>query len=101
LTKEFPDVLIPPVNIPIVPISQAKRGVRSPLATASTLVSDPGLDWRQVFVVEIAAIALLERLTWHPAAYYVPPHRQVVIVENRPIFCSTLSLEKEVVTSHF
>ena len=78
------------MNIPIVPISQAQRGVRSPLATASTLVSDPGLDWRQAFRVEIAAIALLERLTWHPAAYYVPPHRQVVIVENRPVFVSRI-----------
>jgi hypothetical protein len=63
---------------------------RSPLATASTLVSDPGLDWRKAFRVEIAAIALLERLTWHAAVYYVPPHRQVVIVENRPVFISSL-----------
>ena len=78
------------MNIPIVPISQAQRGVRSPLAAASTLVSDPGLDWKRAFRVEIAAIALLERLTWHPAAYYVPPHRQVVIVENRPVFVSRI-----------
>jgi hypothetical protein len=82
--------LFTPVKIPIVPLSQAERGVRSPLATGSTLVSDPGLDWRKAFRVEIAAIALLERLTWGPVAYYVPPHRQVVIVENRPVFCSSL-----------
>ena len=78
------------MNIPIVRLSQAERGVRSPLAAASTLVSDPGLDWRQAFRVEIAAIALLERLTWHPTDYFVPPHRQVVIIENRPVFVSTL-----------
>jgi hypothetical protein len=90
LTADNPDALIPPVNIPIVPNSQAKRGVRSPLATASTLVSDPELDWRKAFRIEIAAIAILERLTWHPAAYYVPPHRQVVIIENRPVFVSRI-----------
>ena len=78
------------MNVPTVHLSQAKRGVRSPLATASTLTADPGLDWKQAFRTEIAAIAILERLAWHPAAYYVPPHRQVVIIENRPVFCSAL-----------
>jgi len=78
------------MNVPTVPFSQAKRGVRSPLATTSTLTADPGLDWRHAFRVEIAAIAILERLVWHPAAYYVPPQRQVVILENRAVFCSSL-----------
>jgi len=78
------------MNVPTVHLSRASARNKSPLATASTLTTDPGREWRKAFKVEIAAIALLERLTWHPAAYYVPPHRQVVILENRSVFCSAL-----------
>ena len=78
------------MNVPTVPLSQAKRGVRSPLATASTLTTDPGYEWKQAFRTEIAAIAILERLAWPLATYYIPPHRQVVILENRPVFVSAL-----------
>ena len=47
-------------------------------------------DWKRVFKVEIAAIAILERTCWHCSAHQPPPHRQVVIIENRPVFCSSL-----------
>ena len=78
------------MNVPVSPLSQAKRGVLSPLATPSTLTSDPGDDWQKAFRVEIAAIAILERLCWADIANQPMPSRQVVLFGNRVVFAGAL-----------
>jgi len=59
-------------------------------AQASTLSSDPGLDWRKVFMVEIAAIDLLERFLAAP--HVCERHRvgDVLILAGRVIFVHSL-----------
>jgi len=59
-------------------------------AQASTLTTDPGLDWRKVFKVEIAAIDLLERFLAPPHVCERPRLGDVLILEERVIFTHSL-----------
>jgi hypothetical protein len=78
------------MNVPTVPLSRAAARNTSPLAKASTLTTDPGLDWRKVFKVEIAAIDLLERFLAPPHVCERPRLGDVLILEERVIFTHSL-----------
>jgi hypothetical protein len=54
------------------------------------LSQDPGLDWRKVFKVEIAAIDLLERFLAPPHVCERPRLGDVLILEERVIFTHSL-----------
>jgi len=78
------------MNVPTVPLSRAAARNTSPLAKASTLSQDPGLDWPKAFRVEIAAIDLLERFLAPPHVCERPRLGDVLILEERVIFTHSL-----------